>query len=423
MPALRRALTVLLIAFLVAVGTLFYSFDLKQAWTSSLLHFNGTGDAVLGSGKATKATKTNGKFDGSGQTYASLYDQKPKFKPGTPKSPGSNYSRILIVPRTTEENITWISSEIPDLEAVIYTANDPHASLHPPKNKGHEVMIYLSYIIDNYDTLPDIMLFMHAHRYSWHNDDILDNDAVQMIQQLSNERVMREGYVNLRCHWSPGCPEWLHPASLEANVGKQEEPLVARAWSEIFPNEPIPETLGQPCCAQFALSRDRVRSIPLNQYTQYRDWLLRTTLTDYVSGRVFEYAWQFVFTGNTILCPAMHICYCDGFGVCFGGEAPFNDYFQLRFQKYIYELELSDWRAKEKAINDKKGEGGGLDLLDDYGGKMEVPEMGRDVYLESQVEALGAELVERKRKALERGGDPRIRAEEAGRSWEVGDGF
>ena len=29
------------------------------------------------------------------------------------------------------------------------------------------------YIIDNYDTLPDVMVFIHSLRYQWHNDDPL----------------------------------------------------------------------------------------------------------------------------------------------------------------------------------------------------------------------------------------------------------
>jgi hypothetical protein len=27
------------------------------------------------------------------------------------------------------------------------------------------------YIIDHYDKLPDVVVFMHSERYQWHNDD------------------------------------------------------------------------------------------------------------------------------------------------------------------------------------------------------------------------------------------------------------
>lgn len=58
-----------------------------------------------------------------------------------------------------------------------------------------EVMVYLSYIIENYDKLADVNIFMHAHRLAWHNNELLDHDAVQVIARLSAERVQREGYV------------------------------------------------------------------------------------------------------------------------------------------------------------------------------------------------------------------------------------
>lgn len=56
-------------------------------------------------------------------------------------------------------------------------------------------MVYLSYIIENYNNLADVNIFMHAHRMAWHNNELLDHDAVQVIARLSAERVQREGYV------------------------------------------------------------------------------------------------------------------------------------------------------------------------------------------------------------------------------------
>ena len=119
-------------------------------------------------------------------------------------------------------------------------------------------MIYLTYIIEHYDALPDISIFMHSHRYAWHNNDILDKDAAQMITRLSPAHVQREGYTNMRCHWDPGCPSWLHPGAIKEDRNKQEEVEFAKAWSELFPGDPIPQIIAQPCCAQFAVLRDQV---------------------------------------------------------------------------------------------------------------------------------------------------------------------
>lgn len=63
------------------------------------------------------------------------------------------------------------------------------------RNKGHEVMVYLSYIIDHYENLSDVNVFLHSHRFTWHNNELLGNDAAEMVRRLSAERVQREGFV------------------------------------------------------------------------------------------------------------------------------------------------------------------------------------------------------------------------------------
>jgi hypothetical protein len=39
---------------------------------------------------------------------------------------------------------------------------------------------------------------------------LLGLDAAQMIKRLNHERVARMGYMNVRCHHDPGCPDWIH---------------------------------------------------------------------------------------------------------------------------------------------------------------------------------------------------------------------
>ncbi|KAI9678825.1 MAG: hypothetical protein M1817_005885 [Caeruleum heppii] len=336
---------------------------------------------------------------------------------GAPTASSPNHSRVLVVASTSDEDTTWIETELPNLETAIYVADDPQAPLRPPKNKGHEVMIYLSYIIDQYDKLPEVVLFMHAHRWSYHNNELQGADAVQMIKALSNERVTREGYVNVRCHWDPGCPGHLHPLSKVMDF-HQLQGVMAEKWVELFPLDPIPDTLSQPCCAQFAVSRARIQSIPISRFIAYRDWLLRTHLTDYYSGRLWEYLWHFIFTGQTVLCPKEHVCYCDGYGICFGGEEQYNDWFSIQDQKKRFDSELGEWQKKDQEVKDAVEKGDAVD-----GMWPDAPETGRDVFLRDQIDALNKELDTRKDAAIERGRDPKNRALEAGREWKEGDGF
>ena len=316
------------------------------------------------------------------------------FHPGFPNPPGSTYSRVIVIPRLQTDNISWISDELPDVDTAVYIANDPLAALHPPKNKGHEVMIYLSYIINHYDTLPDIIVFIHAHRWTHHNNALLAYDAVEMVRRLNSDYVTREGYVNMRCHWSPGCPEWLHSDYQPESLEKQEEIVLSKSWSELFPSDPLPAALGQACCAQFALSKERVLSIPLSRYIFYRDWITRTPLSDYVSGRIWEYSWQFLFTGQRILCPAEHICYCGGFGLCFGGPSEFEEFEELRRRKKNFELKMNE-------PGDQRDQRSNASML-------------KYAHSKTQIANLEQEIASRKQDALERGLNPRNRAEECG---------
>jgi hypothetical protein len=354
-------------------------------------------------------------------------DSTSPYPLGQTKPPGSNYTKCLVLPKLAAEDTAWVESELEDmievgsLRSAIYVVDDALAPLHPPKNKGHEVMVYLSYIIDHYDDLADVNIFMHSHRKAWHNNELLGRDAAMMVRRLSPERVTREGYMNLRCHWDPGCPVWLHPGNTVADENKQEELLLAVAWSELFPYEPVPTVLAQPCCAQFAVSGERIRELPKERYVYMRDWLLRTEINDYLSGRVFEYIWQYIFTAAPIHCPSMSACYCDGYGICFGNAEKFDKWFELRFDLEGKKEELRLWQEKADLIEEFKMHAKNGKMADDA--LLEVPQFGRDRELKMGIEKLREGLDERIRKAVELGRDPRQRALESGREWMEGDGY
>lgn len=329
----------------------------------------------------------------------------PKYLPGVAKGPDEAYTRTLIIARTTEEDVSWIHDELssdPTLSFAIYTVNEtsPSGPYSVPINKGHEVMPYLTYIVDHYDNLTDVNIFMHAHIITWHNNDLLDSNAARMISSLSSPRVIREGYMNMRCHLMPGCPGNLHPQNpaQDDSLNYPETLIIGQAWSELFPGEPLPAILSQPCCAQFALSRDRIRALPRKQYIFFRDWLLNTELSDKLAGRVWEYVWQFVFAGVHEFCPMAHVCYCDGYGVCFGSRYEFDGYHKR----------LEDLGKMEEELRNLGETDASLESI---------------LELEAQIVAVRADAESQKREAFERGKDPKNRALEVGRSWKEGDGF
>jgi len=199
-----------------------------------------------------------------------------------------------------------------------------------------------------------------------------------MIRRLRASHVFSNGYVNLRCQQFPGCPSWLHPLDTSPNPEKSEQAAMGPAWAVLFPNLPVPEILAAPCCSQFALSRERALSLPRVRYEQLRDWLLHTHLKDSVSGRIFEYVWQFVFLGQAVACPDELTCHCVGYGVCFQDQEEYTAWHRLRTERDRLSHEVLVWRkqkkkadlAVEKGMQDEwwevqfPGEGGRLEALE-----------------------------------------------------------
>ncbi|KAF1841761.1 uncharacterized protein K460DRAFT_369766 [Cucurbitaria berberidis CBS 394.84] len=418
----RKAIPFLAFTVAAVIVLFFYSsLDSRETWRGLPQHV-GLGEHIGGSsakppGTGSGASSTTDGPHAKDPDYAN-WNPKPNFRKGSPMPPGHNYTSTLVIAKTKDEDIGWIEEKMPYQAKAVYVADDPTAPLHPPKNKGHEVMIYLSWIIDNYDNLPDVAMFMHAHQLTWHNDDLLSNDAHLLVTRLSRQRVWREGFVNMRCSWYPGCPDWMHPGETEKNDFKQEEVLIAKSWSELFPLDGVPSVLAQPCCAQFALSRQRIQAKPYAQYVWYRDWLFNTRLPDHLSGRIWEYVWQFVFTGENVYCPKEHVCFCDQFGTCFGGEEAYSDFVVLRNELGDRERDLREWEEKKKARQEAE-EKGEHDKLE----KLEKPEQGKDEEYKKEIDRLRPIVDGLKHDAEVRGQDPKNRAWEAGREWHEGDDF
>ncbi|KAL6708546.1 hypothetical protein ACN47E_002527 [Coniothyrium glycines] len=223
----------------------------------------------------------------------------------------------IVVASQGAENATWLSEYFPRWELNHYRIDDPHAKLTVPMNKGRESMVYLTYIIDHYDTLPDNVLFLHPNRYQWHNDDP-DYDGLPMLRHFQIPYLEQEGYVNIRCAWSLGCPHEIKPLEEE---GEHREAVHAggaykKAFEHLFPDEPVPAAVGVSCCAQFAATKERIRKKNKSDYIKYRQWILDTDLPDSISGRVFEYSWHMIFGKKPVHCPRAEDCYCKVFGMC-----------------------------------------------------------------------------------------------------------
>jgi len=240
--------------------------------------------------------------------------------------------KAVVMAKVEEEDTEWVTRYLPDWQAHIYVVNNASAPLTTPYNKGHESMAYLTYIIDNYDTLPSTIAFIHAHEEgwwkAWHTDAPSHSNAISLTS-LNLTHVQSQGYVNLRCDWKPGC--------LKAH--RENAHVTEEIWDFLFGYEdanstlslsqdndgdwelarippPFPAEIGAPCCAQFAVSSEQIRRRKRWEYERYRQWVIETPLTDAKSGRTMEFLWHIIFGKEAVFCPDPDVCHCEVYGRC-----------------------------------------------------------------------------------------------------------
>ncbi|KAH6624719.1 hypothetical protein B0J18DRAFT_344518, partial [Chaetomium sp. MPI-SDFR-AT-0129] len=239
----------------------------------------------------------------------------------------------VVVASTRAEDTLWVHRFLPRWARSIYVVDNLRARLTVPENKGREAMVYLTHIVNNYDTLAETTVFVHASRFAWHNDN-RDYDLLPALHRLRLDYVQESGYVNLRCVQVLGCPAEIRPhidaasdwarsigsAPIGDGSGNSRalttKEIYKAAFEELMPGVDVPQQVGVSCCSQFAVSRKAVRSRSREDYVRWREWLLETSLPDDLSGRVFEYMWHIIFGKEAVYCPSAADCYCKLFGEC-----------------------------------------------------------------------------------------------------------
>ncbi|KAJ5261121.1 hypothetical protein N7478_011716 [Penicillium angulare] len=224
---------------------------------------------------------------------------------------------VLVMGKLRDEDTAWASAELAEWRNYIYTVDDTNAPTHTPKNKGREALPYLQYIVDHYDDLPAIIVFLHPHRDGWPagwHTDTQDNSNVDSVRALQRDFVQEQGFVNLRCQLNPGCPEEIRPFRSPPKPGDTGEKHYAAAWKELFGNNNVPDTIAAPCCSQFAVSRDQVLKRPLSDYKRMYNWVLNNDLADTVTSNIMEYSWHIIFGQAPVFCPDTFQCYADVYG-------------------------------------------------------------------------------------------------------------
>ena len=125
------------------------------------------------------------------------------------------------------------------------TAASIDAPCRKTSSMHRESDAYLNYIVDNWNNLPDKIVFLHGHRHSWHQHLDLP-DAVQSFMTSTNV---------------PFCS--LNKQTIRHN--HFDTSIHGRVWEALFNTTP-PKIVISDGSAQFAATGRQIRNAPLDTY-------------------------------------------------------------------------------------------------------------------------------------------------------------
>jgi hypothetical protein len=182
---------------------------------------------------------------------------------------------------------------------VPYSVLEKHVDV---PNIAHEATTYLHYIIENYNDLPENVIFIHDENESWHHEGKLTDNLQKWIESYETETNQTYYEFNHTCISRDG-------TNMDADMYEKN------AAFRDFWDTCLLDTVGDyhqaspvagKCCAQFIVSRDRIRQKPREFYQRLYQWLMENTqgegngdtenrYSGWWTSRYMEWTWRFMF--------------------------------------------------------------------------------------------------------------------------------
>jgi hypothetical protein len=181
------------------------------------------------------------------------------------------------------KDISWVKEINKNINVKIYSTSDPSKTYVMP-NKGMDANMYLRYIIDNYDSLPERTLFVHHHKTDWTQDYdmpfIINNVNWELDDYFSV--CARKNYDDVFVI-DPRTKQWIKDA-----------------WFLFEKYIPFPKEMFYFAGTQFMCHKKLLLQYPKHYWQSLYSWLMMTPLPDYLSARIFEWTWHYILTKNPI---------------------------------------------------------------------------------------------------------------------------
>jgi len=195
---------------------------------------------------------------------------------------------VTIVTSHWKEDLTWLkNSEFPvvliDKEGADPTCFEPSYVI---PNKGLEASVYLKFIIERYNDLPDHVAFIHGHETAHHQ-----KHSRPLLELIRNANTKKYDFISLN-HWY-------------RDYVFHDEPVYNvyfTQWWDVYTipykKPPVPGMMcfmfsNIPVGAQFIVSKERILANPLELYKKWYNLLMTR---DNPKEAVFlEHMWYLIF--------------------------------------------------------------------------------------------------------------------------------
>ena len=200
--------------------------------------------------------------------------------------------KLVLMLNHWTEDLRWVKHQ--PFKAVVYDkhpTSEQRGSKHfVEKNVAGEASSYLKFIVDYYDALPDSVLFLHSHRYAYHQTDLLI-----LLGTIDRGKDFSDAYCNVNdAAWG----------LLDENVAYLKEHWGREGWLRKWLGEQTDEWPLDRCCAQFVVGRDRIRRRPKEFYVEALEVVTRCDVEDREKSRrlglLMEWIWHVVFGENIV---------------------------------------------------------------------------------------------------------------------------
>jgi hypothetical protein len=183
-----------------------------------------------------------------------------------------------------DSNINWLNQI--NVPFVVYSKSIKNENFID-FNKGQEIPMYLKFIIDWYDKLPDKILFYHDHLNSPHQDF----DSVFIINNVN---------WDLDDYFSVNKRDWYQTMNKFSKIEPNGINWINENWYLFENHLPKQNEFGFYSGAQFVINKELILQYDKSYYKYLYNWIKQTDLSNYITSRIFEYTWHYLFTKNPI---------------------------------------------------------------------------------------------------------------------------